>query len=200
MSSHINPDSGTLVIESTNVLDVTASPVDPVGAALHVKGGTYTENDLYVGGTLLVNGDIISLGNGNASISINANVSSDVLPNVSSGIQYNLGSATNPWNVEYLQKLVTITTSVTDASSLNTSGIVYIDGSTSTSLSLANGIEGEKKTIVVTATPTGTVVLTPDTFLNGTSLSFTTTAQSATMIYTSAGWSIISSFGSPSVS
>jgi hypothetical protein len=200
MSSHINPDSGTLVIESTNVLDVTASPVDPVGAALHVKGGTYTENDLYVGGTLLVNGDIISLGNGNASISINANVSSDVLPNVSSGIQYNLGSATNPWNVEYLQKLVTITTSVTDASSLNTSGIVYIDGSTSTSLSLTNGIEGEKKTIVVTATPTGTVVLTPDTFLNGTSLSFTTTAQSATMIYTSAGWSIISSFGSPSVS
>ena len=200
MSSHINPDSGTLVIESTNVLDVTASPVDPVGAALHVKGGTYTENDLYVGGTLLVNGDIILLGNGNASISINANVSSDVLPNVSSGIQYNLGSATNPWNVEYLQKLVTITTSVTDASSLNTSGIVYIDGSTSTSLSLTNGIEGEKKTIVVTATPTGTVVLTPDTFLNGTSLSFTTTAQSATMIYTSAGWSIISSFGSPSVS
>jgi hypothetical protein len=200
MSSHINPDSGTLIIESTNALDVTASPVDPVGAALHVKGGTYTEGNLYVGGTLLVNGDIISLGNGNASITINANVSSDVLPNVSSGIQYNLGSATNPWNVQYLQKLVTITTSVTNAASLNTSGISYIDGSTSTTLSLANGIEGETKTIVAIATPTGTIVITPDTFLNGTSISFTTVSQSATMIYTSAGWSITSSFGSPGIS
>lgn len=200
MSSHINPDSGTLVIESTNVLDVTASPVDPVGAALHVKGGTYTENNLYVGGTLLVNGDVISLGNGNASITINANVSSDVLPNVSSGIQYNLGSATNPWNVQYLKKSVTVAIATTNSASLSSSGIVYINNSTNTTLALANGIEGEQKTFVVTATPSGTVTITPDTFLNGTSISFTTTAQSAVMVYTTAGWSILSSYGNPSVS
>ena len=174
MSSHINPDSGTLVVESTNALDVTASPVDPVGAALHVKGGTYTEHNLYVGGTLLVNGDVISLGNGNASITINANVSSDVLPNVDSGIQYNLGSISNPWDKAYLQKIVITTTSVTNSSTLNTTGLVYINSSTSLALALANGTEGEKKSLVVTTSLPSTVVMTPDTFVNGTSVSFTT--------------------------
>jgi len=200
MSSHINPDSGTLVVESTNALDVTASPVDPVGAALHVKGGTYTEHNLYVGGTLLVNGDVISLGNGNASITINANVSSDVLPNVDSGIQYNLGSISNPWNKAYLQKIVITTTSVTNSSTLNTTGLVYINSSTSLALALANGTEGEKKSLVVTTSLPSTVVITPDTFVNGTSVSFTTIGQSIELIYTSAGWAITSSFGNPSVS
>lgn len=200
MSSHINPDSGTLVVESTNALDVTASPVDPVGAALHVKGGTYTEHNLYVGGTLLVNGDVISLGNGNASITINANVSSDVLPNVDSGIQYNLGSISNPWDKAYLQKIVITTTSVTNSSTLNTTGLVYINSSTSLALALANGTEGEKKSLVVTTSLPSTVVMTPDTFVNGTSVSFTTIGQSIELIYTSAGWAITSSFGNPSVS
>lgn len=200
MSSHINPDSGTLVVESTNALDVTTSPVDPVGAALHVKGGTYTEHNLYVGGTLLVNGDVISLGNGNASITINANVSSDVLPNVDSGIQYNLGSISNPWNKAYLQKIVITTTSVTNSSTLNTTGLVYINSSTSLALALANGTEGEKKSLVVTTSLPSTVVMTPDTFVNGTSVSFTTIGQSIELIYTSAGWAITSSFGNPSVS
>jgi len=200
MSSHINPDSGTLVVESTNALDVTASPVDPVGAALHVKGGTYTEHNLYVGGTLLVNGDVISLGNGNASITINANVSSDVLPNVDSGIQYNLGSISNPWNKAYLQKIVITPTSVTNSSTLNTTGLVYINSSTGLALALANGTEGEKKSVVVTTSLPSTVVLTPDTFVNGTSVSFTTIGQSIELIFTSAGWAITSSFGNPSVS
>ena len=200
MSSHINPDSGTLVVESTNALDVTASPVDPVGAALHVKGGTYTEHNLYVGGTLLVNGDVISLGNGNASITINANVSSDVLPNVDSGIQYNLGSISNPWNKAYLQKIVITTTSVTNSSTLNTTGLLYINSSTSLALALANGTEGEKKSLVVTTSLPSTVVMTPDTFVNGTSVSFTTIGQSIELIYTSAGWAITSSFGSPGIS
>ena len=200
MSSHINPDSGTLVVDRPNALDVTASPVDPVGAALHGKGGTYTEHNLYVGGTLLVNGDVISLGNGNASITINANVSSDVLPNVDSGIQYNLGSISNPWNKAYLQKIVITTTSVTNSSTLNTTGLVYINSSTSLALALANGTEGEKKSLVVTTSLPSTVVMTPDTFVNGTSVSFTTIGQSIELIYTSAGWAITSSFGNPSVS
>jgi hypothetical protein len=156
MSSHINPDSGTLVVESTNALDVTASPVDPVGAALHVKGGTYTE--------------------------------------------YNLGSNGNPWNKAYLQKIVITTTSVTNSSTLNTTGLVYINSSTSLALALANGTEGEKKSLVVTTSLPSTVVITPDTFVNGTSVSFTTIGQSIELIYTSAGWAITSSFGNPSVS
>jgi|MGYP003985413907 hypothetical protein len=200
MSSHINPDSGTLVIESTNVLDVTASPVDPVGAALHIKGGTYTENNLYVGGTLLVNGDVISLGNGNASITINANVSSNVLPNVASGIQYNLGSNANPWNKGYLQKVVIKTHLSTDSGSLNTTGTIYINAATDPALVLANGTEGERKVIIATATPSAPVVITPTTSNGFVSIAYTTVGQGAEMIYTSNGWSIISSYGNPSVS
>ena len=199
MSSHINPDSGTLVIESTNVLDVTASPVDPVGAALHIKGGTYTENNLYVGGTLLVNGDVISLGNGNASITINANVSSDVLPNVASGIQYNLGSNAKPWNQLYLQKVVIKTNLSTDSVSLSAAGTIYINASTNPALVLANGIEGERKVIVTTATPSAPVVITPTTANGFVTIAYTTVGQAAEMIYTNSGWSIISSYGNPSI-
>jgi len=68
MSSHINPDSGTLVIESTNVLNIGATPVDPVGAALYIKGGVYTDTDMYIHGTLVVNGNVISLGNAGGSL------------------------------------------------------------------------------------------------------------------------------------
>jgi len=196
MSSHINPDSGTLVIESTNVLNVGVSPVDPVGSALYNKGGHYTAGNMYVGGTLLVNGDVISLGNGGGSLAINANISSHVLPNTSSGIIYNLGSNANPWNIAHFQKSVTIKQLGTNSASLNTTGTVYIDGSTSTSLTLDDGIEGERKTLVVVAAPSGTVVVTPNTANGYSTVSFTTIGQSIELIYTSAGWSILSVYGS----
>jgi len=196
MSSHINPDSGTLVIESTNTLNVGVSPVDPVGAALHIKGGHYTSGNMYVGGTLLVNGDVISLGNGGGSLAINANISSHVLPNTSSGIIYDLGSSIHPWNISYVQKVVTVKQLGTNSASLNTSGTVYIDGSTSTSLALDDGREGERKTIVVVATPSGTVVVTPNTANGFSTVSFTTAGQSVELIYTSSGWSILSVYGS----
>lgn len=196
MSSHINPDSGTLVIESTNALDVSVSPVDPVGAALHIKGGHYTSGNMYVGGTLLVNGDVISLGNGGGSLAINANISSHVLPNTDSGIIYNIGSTVNPWNKFYSQKIVTIKQSVTNSTSLDTTGMLYIDASTNLALTLANGEEGERKTMVVTATPSGTVVVTPNTANGFSTVSFTAVGQSVEMIYTSSGWSILSVYGS----
>lgn len=196
MSSHINPDSGTLVIESTNTLNVGASPVDPVGAALHIKGGHYTSGNMYVGGTLLVNGDVISLGNGGGSLAINANISSHVLPNTSSGIIYNLGSNIHPWNILHVQKSITVKQLATNSASLNTSGTVYIDGSTSTSIALDDGLEGERKTIVVVATPSSTVVVTPNTANGFSTISFTTAGQSIDLIYTSSGWSILSVYGS----
>jgi hypothetical protein len=198
MSSHINPDSGTLVIESTNTLDVSGSTVDPVGASLYNKGGTYAAGNMYIGGTLVVNGDVISLGNGGGSLTLNANISSDVIPNIDSGIQYNIGSNTNPWNVGYLQKIVILTKSATNSVSLGTRGTVYVDASTDLALSLSNGIEGERKVIVTTATPAGTVVVTPSTANGFSTVAFTTVGQSVEMIYTSAGWSILSVYG-PSV-
>jgi len=196
MSSHINPDSGTLVIESTNALDVSVSPVDPVGAALHIKGGHYTSGNMYVGGTLLVNGDVISLGNGGGSLAINANISSHVIPNTASGIIYNIGSTIKPWNISYSQKAVTIPQSVTNSASSSTTGMLYIDASTDLALSLANGEAGERKTIVVISAPSGTVVVTPDTANGFNTISFTTAGQSIDLIYTSSGWSILSVYGS----
>ena len=193
MSSHINPDSGTLVIESTNVLDVGTTPVNPVGAALYIKGGVYTDTDMYIHGTLVVNGNVISLGNAGGSLTFNANISSDVIPNVSSGIQYDLGSNTNPWNEGYFQKIVTKPEISTTAIS-TTTGTTYLDGTTSTSLALANGIEGERKAIVVTATPAGAITVTPTTAVGYANMQFSAVGDSAELMYTSTGWSILSVF------
>jgi hypothetical protein len=193
MSSHINPDSGQLVIESTNVFDVSTTPVNPVGASLYIKGGVYTETDMYIHGTLVVNGNVISLGNAGGSLTFNANISSDVIPNISSGIQYDLGSNTNPWNEGYFQKIVT-KPEVSTTAIPTTTGTTYLDGTTSTSLALANGIEGERKAIVVTATPAGAITVTPDTAVGYTSMQFTAVGDSAELMYTSTGWSILSVF------
>ena len=100
MSSHINPDAGRLIIESTQNLDLTASQANmPAGASLYNKGGFFNSGHLYVQGTLVVNGDIITLGNSGGSLTLNSNISSDVLPDTTSGIQYNIGSTAKPWNI-----------------------------------------------------------------------------------------------------
>jgi hypothetical protein len=195
MSSHINPDSGQLVIESTNVLNVGATPVDPVGAALYVKGGHYTAGDLYVHGTLVVNGNVISLGNAGGSLTFNSNINSHVIPNVGSGIQFNLGSEASPWKIGYFQKLIAKTEAATTSPLTTTTGTVYINGSTSTPLTLADGIEGERKAMVVTAIPSGTITVTPANLLNATSLTFAAVGDSVDLVYTSAGWSILSIYG-----
>jgi len=201
MSSHINPDSGTLVIESTNVLDVTAADLLLASetSALYVKGGAGISDNLYVGGTLVVNGNVISLGNAGGSLTLNANVNSNVVPNTDSGIQYDLGTNSSPWDIAFLQKVVSVKTSATNSVSLSTSGTVYLNASTSTALTLADGIEGERKILVVTDTPSSTIVVTPDTFLNGTDISFVTIGQCAEFIFTESGWAILSLYGNPSV-
>jgi hypothetical protein len=201
MSSHINPDSGTLVIESTNVLDVNAADLNLASttSALCVRGGAGILDNLYVGGTLVVNGNVISLGNAGGSLTLNANVNSNVVPNTDSGIQYDLGTNSSPWDIAFLQKVVSVKTSATNSVSLSTSGTVYLNASTSTALTLADGIEGERKILVVTDTPSSTIVVTPDTFLNGTDISFVTIGQCAEFIFTESGWAILSLYGNPSV-
>ena len=80
MSSHINPDAGHLIIESTNDLDLNESQVNmPAGASLYNKGGLYNAGHLYTQGTLVVNGDIISLGNTGGSLTLNSNISRVIL-------------------------------------------------------------------------------------------------------------------------
>tara|TARA_B100000886_G_C20413870_1_gene488367 strand:- start:717 stop:1322 length:606 start_codon:yes stop_codon:yes gene_type:complete len=196
MSSHINPDAGRLIIESIQNLDLTASQANmPAGASLYNKGGFFNSGHLYVQGTLVVNGDIITLGNSGGSLTLNSNISSDVLPDTTSGIQYNIGSTAKPWNIGYFEKIVSSQNPVTATTDVpTTKGTIYLDGSTSLSLSLANGAVGEHKTIIVTDTPAGTITVTPGTALGYTSISFAAVGDTAHLIYTSNGWSILSIF------
>lgn len=196
MSSHINPDAGRLIIESTQNLDLTASQANmPAGASLYNKGGLFNAGHLYVQGTLVVNGDIITLGNSGGSLTLNSNISSDVLPDVTSGIQYNIGSDAKPWNIGYFEKIISSQNPASATTSIPaTKGTVYLDGSSNTSLALADGSVGEHKTIIVTATPTGTITVTPATALGYTSIAFASVGDSAELIYTSNGWSILSIF------
>ena len=58
----------------------------------------------------------------------------------------------------------------------------------------SNGSVGEHKTIIVTATPSGTITVTPSTALGYTSISFAAVGDTAQLMYTSNGWSILSIF------
>lgn len=195
MSSHINPDAGRLIIESTQDLNLNESQATmPSSASLHNKGGMFNAGHLYVQGTLVVNGDIITLGASGGSLTLNSNISSDIEPDITSGIQYNIGSATKPWNIGYFEKIVSSQNPVTATTGIPTTGTVLLDGTTNTSLSLSNGSVGEHKTIIVTATPSATITVTPDTALGYTSISFSAIGDTVQLVYTSNGWSILSVF------
>lgn len=53
--------------------------------------------------------------------------------------------------------------------------------------SLADGVVGQKKTIVVVASG-GNLVLTPASFANGTTLTFDAALEYVSLVFTSAGW------------
>jgi hypothetical protein len=61
-------------------------------------------------------------------------------------------------------------------------------------LTLADGSVGEMKVIVHTVDG-GSAVLTPTTKIGFTTITFTAVGDSATLIYTSAGWAVIGSRG-----
>lgn len=61
-------------------------------------------------------------------------------------------------------------------------------------LTLANGSVGELK-VIVHAVDGGSAVLTPTTKIGFSTITFTAVGDSATLIYTSAGWAIIGSRG-----
>lgn len=64
----------------------------------------------------------------------------------------------------------------------------------SQALTLADGTVGEMKVIVHTVDG-GSAVLTPTTKIGFSTITFTAVGDSATLIYTSAGWAIIGSRG-----
>lgn len=61
-------------------------------------------------------------------------------------------------------------------------------------LTLANGSVGEVKIIVHTVDG-GSAVLTPTTKIGFSTITFTAVGESAMLIYTSAGWAVVGSYG-----
>ncbi len=205
MSSHINPDAGRLIIESTQNLDLTASQANmPAGASLYNKGGLFNAGHLYVQGTLVVNGDIITLGNSGGSLTLNSNISSDVLPDTISGINYSIGSSTKPWKAGYFERLVAGSDSAlskfTATTNLPSKSTIMLNANTDTSLVLgsAGAIHGERRTLTVIQALPSPIIVTPQSALGFTSISFSALGDTAELIWTSTnnhnGWSILSIF------
>ena len=61
-------------------------------------------------------------------------------------------------------------------------------------LTLANGTTGQLK-IITHAVDGGSAVLTPTTKIGFSTITFTNVGESATLVYTSAGWAIVGSRG-----
>ena len=189
MSTHVNPDGGRFVIESNlNFSDL--NNIVNTESALDVRGGAFVNNDLYVGGTLVVNGDVISLGNAGGTLTLNSNISSNVEPSTTD--TYNLGSSANYWSKLYANTVNVAQSSTTDFSSNNT--VIEIDATTTASQTLADGENGDVKIVVATQSPTATVVVAPTNANGFSTISFTNAGDSATMLFVNGAWNIVSNF------
>lgn len=192
MASYINPDNGTLIINSTTDVDLE-SPVSTT-SALSVMGGQYIAGNLYVGGTLVANGDIITIGNTGGSLTFNSNISSDVIP---SDTIYSLGSSTKHWDKIFVNKILyTPSPSISTSNQIDIDkGVSYITMSSQAALSLADGTQvGQIKTIICTEILGVPVTVTPDNPLGYTYFQFINQGDSVTLMWTDAGWSITSHY------
>lgn len=190
MASTISPDNGQLVIKSIKDLDL--NNLNNADASLKFNSGWVTSN-LYVGGQLIANGDVITLGNASGSVTFNANVDSDVVPSTTA--TYDLGDATHVWKQLHIQSVnispIVETTEITSDVTLSA-----IDTSTSVSVALADGTEGQSKIITVKETLAGNVTVTPTNGAGFTSITFTAQGDTASLIFIGGKWNIVSHFRS----
>lgn len=198
MPTYINPDNGRLVIKSNN--DIDLNDINSTDSALHLMGGQYTEGNLYVSGTLVVNGDVVTLGNAGGSLTFNANISSDILPNTTA--QFDIGSETLKWN-KIFSKEVSIDNLILSPSPQEITSTIdleqsvcHITDNTPNSITLNNGQEGQMLTLVVTSTPAQPVAITPNNANGYSNILLTNAGDTATIVYTSGSWNVISLFRS----
>ena len=192
MASYIKPDGKQLVIDSNLNFSDLATPLS-TESALFVKGGAYVNNDLYIGGTLIANGDVITLGNASGSLALNANISSDLLPSTAN--TYDIGSNAKSWKQLNIQTVIVSTTTETTEVTAGTS-LSALDGTTAVALVLSDGTEGQHKIITVSATPTGPITVTPTNGAGFTSITFATKGDSASLVFVNNSWNIVSVFRS----
>lgn len=192
MASYINPDNGQLVIKSSLNFSDLNNIVDTESALL-VKGGAYVNNDLYIGGTLVANGDIITIGNTGGSLTLNSNISSDVIPTATN--QHNLGSNTLQWDKIYVNRILTTQNPANVGTEVAIdSGVSYITSATNVAPTLPDGEVGQFLTIATTEAITNPVTLTPNLALGYTTITFNNLGDSIYLMWTPSGWSIISHF------
>lgn len=196
MPTYINPDNGRLVIKSSN--DINLNDINANDSALHVTGGQYTGGNLYVAGTLVVNGDVVTLGNAGGSLTFNANISSDVLPNTTE--QFDIGSDILKWNNVFSKTInadkFVLTSNPSEVTTVidPENSVCYITANTQANITLANGQEGQMVLVVVTDTLALPVTLTPDNSNGFTNIVLTNAGDTASMLYTNGSWSITSVF------
>jgi hypothetical protein len=182
----VSSDIGSVNLESPD--DPTSLP------ALDVAGGGKIGGDFYVGGTLLVNGDVITLGNSGGSVTFNSNISSDILPSVN--LQYDIGSNSFYWKNLYCDNVISPSSSA--GVSIGEETLIYLDGSSLETYTLDDAeTVGSSKTIIVKealTTVSGTSTITPTTSLGFTSFTFSSIGDSISLIYTDSGWAITSQF------
>jgi hypothetical protein len=190
MATYINPDNGSLIIKSVKDLDL--SDIQQDDAAFAVLGGQWIGGNLYVGGTFVANGDIVTLGNSGGVLTFNTNISSDVLPATTK--TYNLGSNTEFWKSAYVESIILDTSDAATTVANAETALSKITSSTSTTVTLAAGTEGQQKTLTVVDTLASAVFLTPSSARGFTSISFTNAGDSVTLVFINGSWNIVSVF------
>ena len=158
----------------TDTTDVDLESPNDLDLALEVMGGGKINGNLYIGGTLLVNGDVITLGNTGGEITFNSNIASDILPTTT--LTYDIGSQSASWKNVYCDDV--IKSHATATTEVDTGSIVYLDGNSIENYTMADAtVVGTTKTILVKdaiTTTSGSIVVTPTNTLGLHHLHFRT--------------------------
>lgn len=195
MASYINPDSGNLVITGESGLDFNDRSTTKTLTALGILGDQWIEGNLYINGSLLVESDVITLGSGSGSLTFNSNISSNVIPSTTN--EYEIGNNAQQWKNVFTQQL-TLSSSPLSGESNHlsvTNSVSHITQTSSSSLTLADGIVVQVKVVIATEDVSSSpVTVTPANGLGFTNIVFDSEGESVTLMYTTNGWSVLNNF------
>jgi len=185
-----------ITILSTDNVDLTTPLLGD--AALNVSGGIYVATDAYIGGNIVVAGDVITLGLTGSNITFSAGIASDVTPATTDTV--NLGSPTSEWATLYANNISVSQSSAEVLTAVDvTSGTSEVTTNTDTQVTMPDGQNGNIKIIYVKDAISTPIQINPDNLLGHTSILMTQQGDSITMMFRDTAWVIISMFGTTSV-
>ena len=167
-NDHLTITVATQTLETVTNAGATTVNAITVGS-VNTDGIKVTDNNIE---TTRSNDDLVLLPNGTGAVDARANV--NVAGNVTATGMFvgGIDTRTGPGAISVTTLTTEIVTTGADA------------------LTLANGTLGQLK-ILVMKTDGGNATITPTTFANGTTLTMDAVLDSATLVYTSAGWVIL---------